>query len=433
MQSENFYDVLIVGAGAAGLAAAYELSLAGKKILVLEARDRIGGRIHSITDQKFAQVVETGAEFIHGKLPLTNQLLEKAGIKHHKVGGKMWQVKNGQLEKSQDFIKGWDKLIKGLKKLKEDLTIAAFLNQHFAEEKYKELRESTIRFVEGYDAADANKASSLALLEEWENEDDLQERVDNGYFQLMNFLATEAKKRGNEVYLSHPVQNINWRKNLVEITTENQYSFSAAKAIITIPLGVWQANDNNASIRFQPELLEKKEAAKKMGYGAVVKFCLQFDREFWQEDDIPQKMEKAGFIFSDAEIPTWWTQFPQETGLLTGWLAGPRAAAVKEETDESLLKKAIDTLSYIFQVDTAYIQKQLKAHSINNWAADPFARGAYSYATLDTAEAKKILSAPVEHTLYFAGEALYEGSETGTVEGALVSGTEVARQLIAVS
>jgi monoamine oxidase len=89
-------DILIIGAGASGLAAAYELSLADKKLAVLEARNRIGGRIHSVTDHRFAQIIETGAEFIHGKLPVTLELLKKAGIKHHAIKGKMWRIEKGR-------------------------------------------------------------------------------------------------------------------------------------------------------------------------------------------------------------------------------------------------------------------------------------------------------------------------------------------------
>lgn len=431
MEEERIYDVLIIGAGAAGLAAAYELSLVNKNIIVLEARDRIGGRIHSIRDDRFRQVVELGAEFIHGKLPLTTRLLDKAGIKHHEAEGKMWQVKKGQLEKSTTFIEGWDKLMRELKKLKEDVSIAAFLDQHFAGEADKDLRESVLRFVEGYDAADSKKASAIALRQEWENEDDNhQGRIDEGYTALLQFLSSECERKGNTVLLSKPVQKISWQKSRAEVLTKDGQKFTAAKVLLTLPLGLWQSEENN--IRFTPELSEKKEAAKKMGYGAVIKFNLQFADEFWHEEDIPHQTKKAGFIFSDAELPTWWTQYPRQTGLLTGWLAGPKAYALKEAEEQKLYQLAIQSLAYIFGVSTEFIIEKLTAYQITNWASDPFSCGAYSYPTLDTEWAKKVLSDPLENTLFFSGEALYEGSETGTVEAAFVSGTETARKIIAV-
>src|SRR6059058_2089192 len=97
MEQDEF-DIIIIGAGAAGLMAAWELIRTGKKVLILEARDRPGGRIHTINDPCFQIPVELGAEFIHGDLELTFMILEKAGIKFHKVGGAAWRKENGSLE-----------------------------------------------------------------------------------------------------------------------------------------------------------------------------------------------------------------------------------------------------------------------------------------------------------------------------------------------
>jgi monoamine oxidase len=141
-------------------------------------------------------------------------------------------------------------------------------------------------------------------------------------------------------------------------------------------------------------------------------------------------MKNAGFIFSDGAIPTWWTQHPIKNGMLTGWMAGPKALALKQATEDEIFQGAIQTLSYVFGVTKMFIETKLVAYHITNWTAEPFTRGAYSYATLDTEWAKKLLRQQVEQTLYFAGEALYEGTETGTVEGALANGIEVAREII---
>ena len=423
-------DILIIGAGASGLAAGYELSLVNKKVAVLEAKDRIGGRIHSIEDERFKQIVETGAEFIHGKLPVTFNLLNKAKIEYHSAEGKIWEVKNGEICRKKDFITGWDKLMKQLRSLEKDIPFSEFLNTYFPGEEDKELKESALKFVQGYNAAVADKASSLALLDEWENQDnDHQERLDNGYSELMNFLAVEIKKRANDIFTSAIVKTIKWQKEKVEVITTDNRQFLASKVLITIPLGVWQADGEEGSISFLPELLEKKEAAKKMGFGAVIKINLQFQDNFWEEK-VTNKMKSAGFIFSDAEIPTWWTQEPIKNGMLTGWLAGPKAMELKEAGEKEIFEKILQVLAYIFGAEKDFIKKELVAHYITNWAADKFTKGAYSYPTLDTNWAKDVLLKPVEQTLYFAGEALYKGSETGTVEGALASGIEAAREII---
>ncbi|HYO22995.1 MAG TPA: NAD(P)/FAD-dependent oxidoreductase, partial [Flavisolibacter sp.] len=404
-------DILVVGGGAAGLAAAYELSLAGKKVVLLEAQERLGGRIHTIVDPRFPQPVEGGAEFIHGKLPATIRLLQKAGIKYHDAAGKMWRVTKGRLQKSGEFIEGWNEVMKRLKELTEDMTIEAFLQQYFGDEAHRELRESVLRYAEGYDAADASKASALSLRDEWENDDDEhQGRIDSGYAALVDFLAEEISKRRGNIHRSHIVKEIHWEKGKAEAITADNIRFTAAKLLLTIPLGVWQAApESPAALTFFPALSRKKEAAQKMGYGTVIKYQFQFSEPFW-EKDTPNKMKDAGFILSDAEVPTWWTQNPRNNGLLTGWLAGPKAGAWKEAQESVLLQKGLESLAYIFGISADQLSEKITAHQISNWANNPFACGAYSYATLDTGWAKQVLLEPVEHTLFFAGEALYEGT-----------------------
>src|ERR1700761_9540378 len=107
-------DVLIIGAGAAGLMAAYTLSKAGKKVTVLEARNRIGGRIHTLHNESFFRHAELGAEFVHGNLPVTMQLLKEAGIGYTSTGGEFWQYEKGEFSKDRHFIEGWDILMKKL-------------------------------------------------------------------------------------------------------------------------------------------------------------------------------------------------------------------------------------------------------------------------------------------------------------------------------
>ena len=119
-------DIIIIGAGAAGLMAAYELSKAGKKVMVLEARNRAGGRIHTL-NAPFSTYAELGAEFVHGDLPVTLQLLKEAGIEATPASGEMWQYHDGQFKKEYQQIDHWNLLIKKLEKLEHDTSIGNFL------------------------------------------------------------------------------------------------------------------------------------------------------------------------------------------------------------------------------------------------------------------------------------------------------------------
>lgn len=423
-------DVLIIGAGAAGLMAAYKLSAKYKNVILLEARDRIGGRIHTIESSRGDKFVELGAEFVHGDLPVTLNLFKEAGIAYGPAGGTMVHYKGDQFTKDDHFIEDWDLLINKLDELKEDITLYNFLQQYFHEDKYKALRDSVTRFVSGYDTADQRRASCFALRKEWENEDDgAQHRVDAGYCTMVDYLATRFQSNGGKIHLNSIVKQIDWRAGDVKVITGNGVLYSAEKLVIALPLGVLQAGkEERAAVAFHPAIQEQSRAINDIGFGAIVKILLEFDAPFWEQHD--DNLKDMAFLFSDEEIPTWWTQAPHHSPLLTGWLGGPPAADKSDMTDDELLKIALTSLSHIFKLGVDELKNKLSAWNIVNWTADPFTLGSYSYDTVPSHNAKAVLNKPVENTLFFAGEYLYEGAAMGTVEAALSSGEMVARMIL---
>ncbi|MBA3648058.1 MAG: FAD-dependent oxidoreductase [Chitinophagales bacterium] len=428
--------VLIIGAGAAGLTAARELCRKGNKVTILEARNRAGGRIETVQNDTFSTPTELGAEFIHGDLPSTMRLLKEANISYYPITGKIFQSKQGKFERQDDFIEDWKMFEKSLKKLKRDITVSDFLEKYLDEEKHKALKNSVQRFVEGYDAADISRASTFALREEWLSDDDnSQYRVKGGYKKIIDFLANESLSAGCTIHFSSVVKTINWEHGKVSIVTSKNEEYTARKVIITVPLGILQQNISSPdAIIFNPEVPKKIKAARSIGYGSVIKILLQFRTIFWQEDDFKKpagkNLKDMGFLFSDATIPTWWTQLPLKSPLLTGWLAGPNSEKYKDSEDKIILDLAIDSLAFIFMANRDKIKDNLEGWQVANWLADPFSKGAYAYATLNTNKARKELVKPVKNTLFFAGEALYEGAEIGTAEAAFTSGLNVAEQVL---
>ncbi len=422
-------EILIIGAGASGIMAAKLLSAAGFKVTILEARDRIGGRIHTVDN------VEYGAEFVHGKLPVTLSLLKEAGIKKRKIKGTYLQFTNGKWKQDNEVFEQADLLIKHLKLLKEDMSISNFLATHFSAKKFAKLRESLTSYIEGYYSGDITKSSAKAFLKEFNSEDEDQYRPANGYGELMQYLVDSLKKSGGKIHLSTVVKEIKWRKDFVEIVDKNNNIYTTTKVIVTIPLGVCTANKRaKGAINFSPTIPEKIKAAKQLGFGAVIKILLKFKTVLTED---PIILKKAGvalnevlFAFSEESIPTWWTQLPLKSTLLTGWLSGPQAAKLKGTKDDAIIEMALQSLSKILQTDENILKENLEWSKVCNWTADPYTRGSYSYSTLHTTEARKILSTPIEQTLFFAGEALYDGPEMGTVEAALTTGKEVANQII---
>lgn len=428
-------EVIIIGAGAAGLMAAKELSDAGLSVCVLEARDCIGGRIHTIRESNIGILAEGGAEFIHGNLEITLNLLKEAGIDKQEITGEFWNVINGQWTQENDFFNNAHLVIEHLENLKEDISISDFLKQFFIDEKYERLRKSLTSYVEGYYSGKAERTSAKAFLEEWMSEDEQQYQPAGGYGEMINYLAESCRKAGVIIQLSAVVKEIIWQKGHAEVIDTEGKSLVASKVIVTVPLGVWLAAKNSkGAIVYSPALRSKAEAVKEMGFGDVIKVLIEFENIFWEDNAIIQQTKtdthRLHMVLSDMSIPTWWTQSPIHTPLLTGWLSGPKAQEMKNDNDEQILLQSLNSLSHIFKIDSNDLKKKMRWWKVFNWSNDPFTRGSYSYSTLHTAKARTVVMEPVENTLFFAGEALYEGPEMGTVEAALISGLKVSSKIL---
>jgi monoamine oxidase len=183
-------------------------------------------------------------------------------------------------------------------------------------------------------------------------------------------------------------------------------------------------------IEFFPPLHNIKEAAKKIGFGPVVKINFEFESAFWCNEkysDRCAQIHDLGFLANDSEFPMWWTRKPDEP-FLTGWAGGTASKHLRLLTNDWILERALQSLADIFNSNTDFISSQVKAYHIGNWGAEPYSRGAYSYETVESEQAREVLKAPLEQTLFFAGEAL--GNESGTVESALSSSKYVVKLML---
>lgn len=417
--------ILIIGAGASGLMAATMLALE-YEVTVVEARERTGGRIFTL-EGTFDFTAEAGAEFIHGAQPVTEKLLRESSVQRLSFDGLSYSKERGHISRDVDmFDAHWNELVSALNQLQEDVPIGQLINDRFGEKRYRELQKSVKQFAEGYDAADLNKVSAFALREEWAHQDDEnQSRILGGYQRLIRHLGDKLQKQGGRVILSAEISQIQWSAAGVQLTSTDGRTFTGEKVVITVPLGVLQQR----SIAFLPELRDHENAFSKLGFGGVIKFLFQFTRAFW-ENTIQKKYPGFGFIFSDAAIPTWWSQAPETSRSLTGWLGGPEAVSISKDPD-SLFNTAVDVMCYLFDVSADDIRAAIVKKHIADWVSDPFSRGAYAYATVGSAREIDFLLKPVEDTVYFAGEALYVGTAMGTVEAALQSGQRVAKTILA--
>ncbi|MET4801198.1 NAD(P)/FAD-dependent oxidoreductase [Bradyrhizobium sp. LB11.1] len=409
--------IVIVGAGAAGLMAAREFARAGKRVTVLEARDRCGGRIHPLPTSRFGYPADGGAEFVHGEAPVTRGLLSEAGLSLQTIEGTRWSFDGTRLSREGRDNPHEAELHAALGDLNDDLTVAEFLRRHFAGDEYAPMRHAIERMVEGYDAADPERASTLALREEWmDGGHHSQGRVVGGYGALIAFLAAECCKHGVVIRLDCAVVAIE-ESTAVVVRCAGGEAIACDRVILTVPLPLLR------EIALPQAARELAAAAADIGFGNVIKILLRFSRPWWRGKT--GDLADLTFLLSDETIPVWWTQNPSEHPVLTGWFGGPRTAALTGLNRQALIDAGIDSLATIFGLTRDDLERDLVAAEAANWAHDAFARGAYSWATPRTRAAQERL-ARADGTVLFSGEALYRGRDMGTVEAALASGLETA-------
>jgi len=423
------WDAIILGAGAAGLSAAKILSEAGCTVLIVEARQRIGGRILTLTDTKFNLPIELGAEFIHGNPPSTWKLVHEAGLAAFDLPFAHKQLRHGRLV-DLDTDDELSPVMGGLAHLgRRDISFAEYLRRHRGGS--AEARQFAVSFVEGFDAADPEIISSKSIAAEQKGvgdvENETQFRILGGYKSLIDYLHRSCDSKRVKLQLGTPITEIHWHKSSVELLCADSRRFTAKRAIITLPLGVLQ---NPGAVRFVPEISEWRRLASQLAFGTVVKAILRFREPFWEDD---KNLRDAVFLHDgQAKFPTWWTARPLRIPILTAWAGGPRAQALAGLSREQILGIAVESLSKLVHRSSRQLTALMDQFVYCDWSADPYARGAYSYVAVGGLNARAHLAKPIKSTLYFAGEALDTSGQASTVAGALASGKRAASQLLRV-
>lgn len=421
-------DVAVIGAGVAGLAAAGALRRQGFEVAVYEARSRIGGRILTHRDARFPVPLELGAEFVHGEAPVTERLLREAGLSDVDIAGDHWQAGQGRLRPFNHFWKELDRILRRIDPQGEDLSIGDFLAKRPGGRALARDRTAVREFVQGFHAADPRQLSALSIAppdgEDPSGSASRLGRVVEGYDRVPAWLARDL---GGCLHLGAPVREIAWERGRVELTLESA-SVRARAAVVTVPLGVLQAPpDAPGGIRFRPDPPRFRENLGLLAMGPVVRLVLGFHEFPWQDQE---KLRRMSFLhLRSAAFRVWWTAYPLRTPVAVAWSGGPPAAELARKEPAEIEGAALSTLAEHSGISHRRIASRLEEIWSHDWNADPFSRGAYSYARVGGSGAAKALARPLERTLFFAGEAIDEEGRTGTVEGALATGLRAARQV----
>lgn len=418
-------DVLVLGAGIAGLAAACTLTDKGLSVIVLEARNRVGGRMW--TDASLGIPLDLGASWIHGVNgnPIT-KLAKDFGIKTLPTNGDNAlefaadgsELPDDEFDRMEALFEDiYEEVAEMQDSTDDDMPLQVAFDQVIAS---RGLSDEDLRRLNYYihlvTALEYGADAKDLSLWWWDQDEEFggEEVIfPGGYNQITDGLA-----KGLDIRLGEVVKIVRYGSNGVEVET-SAGNYVADKAVVTFSLGVLK----QASVKFEPPLPElKQDAINRLGMGVLNKVYLKFSEVFWDED-----VETISYV--GERLGEWgdWLSFVPFTGepVLMAFHGGERGFALEDLSDDDIVAGAMRTLRLMFGDDIPEPEGVL----ITRWGKDPFSFGAYShippFASGDDYDA---LAEPVDDVLFFAGEATSR-EYPSTVHGAYLSGLRAAEEI----
>lgn len=409
--------MLVVGAGMAGLSAARSLTDAGWPVCVIEARDRIGGRVH--TDRDWGLPLELGASWIHGITD--NPVLElahraKAQLVPTDYYGWVELAVDPALPPLRYDSAPWHAFVQRARGVVDGGNLGAAVQAAATRERLSATQRAELAFYLSTEIAEEYAADPDELSSNNFDKGDYtggdQDVITNGYDALPRLLA-----EGLRIVLHAPVTAITQRGDSVVVRTEDR-TFEGPAAIVTVPLGVLKAG----TIAFDPSLPDgHRHAVGALGFGVLAKSFFRFDKRNW-------KVDNAFYQYLGAESGPWaqWFTLPGPAGpVAVAFNGGSHGRTVESWPPQQQLADASPIARRIFGDDVS-----LTAVRTTTWSRDPFARGAYSFHAPGSGIDDRLrLQQPVGERVYLAGEAV-GANNPATVTGAVLSGRYAASQVL---
>src|SRR6266567_2052983 len=439
--------VLIIGGGIAGLTAAYNLGRAGLPVLLLEARDRLGGRIFTQRIPGFDTPIELGAEFIHGLSPEIWEPLQERGTEIAEVEGQPWCVSKQGLSPCE-FFSQVDSILDQMDSSSPDESFLEFLERCFPnptqDPLLQEAKHRALGYISGFNAADPGLVGVHWLARGMRAEESIEGnrafRSKNGYEDLLGIFRQRIAEYNVTVRTGTVVESVTWKPAHAEVTAhgpDGQSVFTSTRVLITLPLALLKAPIGQLGVvQFNPPLPKLKiESLDKLEMGKVIRISLRFRHRFWEaispSNDSTKTLSNMSFVFSQDEwFPTWWTTMPQKSPVITGWAPFRSAERLSGSNHSLVVQHSLQTLGELLGVNWQKLESWLERAYFHDWQSDPFSRGAYSYGKVGADEAQQTLGLPLENTILFAGEATDTCGHNGTVHGAVASGYRAAGEIL---
>ncbi len=426
--SAKTHDVVVLGGGMAGLTAARELKRAGLDVVLLEARDRVGGRMHTLFEPS-PHGLEVGALMIHGSRAPTWSLIREFGIETRALGSwgegsRVWRPQDGF--QKPDFARAAAvraRVNEAYEKYRgEDVTISEFCNQL----KLSEEEQDAVGDLAHSWSAELDEMSLRVAIEDepsWEVYVDDNFQVVGGYSSLAQKMADPL---GESLRLSSLVREVGWRRGEVAVSYERggrTEKLQARRAVVTLPIGILQTGQPV----FSPALPAwKRRSIESLRMGRVVVGHLLFDDWFWRQ----HSPEGLTWLIDGGRV-SFHDPHPPGTGMpaLEIWITGRAAQEVSDLGPEAGLQRVLSWIEAAFP--KSGVRNRLEWSTLRDWVRDPHARGSYSFNLPGSRGQREVLATPIEGALHFAGEATATPPHYQTVHGAHTSGLRAAREILA--